>query len=54
MAPQVICRESGYDCDFMIRSENDDELIDLVRTHARGTHDTDASKSDVRGMRKTA
>ncbi len=35
-------------CEFMIRSENDDELIEFVREHANDTHDMTMSAADVR------
>lgn len=53
MAKEVACRDAGYDCDFMIRSENDDELVEMVQQHARDTHDTEMSKSDIQGAWKT-
>jgi len=36
-------------CAFQIRSEDDDELIDLVRTHADEKHDMSMSQDDVSG-----
>lgn len=53
MVKEISCREAGYDCDFQIRSENEEELIEFVQQHARETHDTDMSVSDVRGAWKT-
>ncbi|MFB6080015.1 MAG: DUF1059 domain-containing protein [Haloferacaceae archaeon] len=35
-------------CAFQVRSENDDELIELVRTHADDMHDMSMSRGDVR------
>ena len=52
MAKELSCREAGYDCDFMIRSENEDELIEMVQEHAKSTHDTEMSRSDVQGELK--
>lgn len=40
-----------YSCDacaFQVRSEDDDELIELVQNHAGEAHDMDVSKRDVR------
>lgn len=54
MAKEISCREVGYDCDFMIRDENEDELIRFVQDHARAIHDTEMSKSDIRGAWSTA
>jgi predicted small metal-binding protein len=44
MAHQFSCSA----CGFQVRSENDDELIELVRNHAGEIHDMDVSPSDVR------
>ena len=32
----------------MVRSENDDEVIEIIQEHARDTHDMQMSESDVR------
>lgn len=52
MAKQVTCRDGGYDCDFMIRSEDEDQLIQMVQQHAKETHDSELSRSDVQGLVK--
>jgi predicted small metal-binding protein len=49
MVKEVVCANSGYDCDFVIRSENEAELVEFVQEHARETHDTEMSAEDVRG-----
>ncbi|MFC6732145.1 MULTISPECIES: DUF1059 domain-containing protein [unclassified Haladaptatus] len=54
MAHQVLCRDAGNDCDFMIRSENKDELIEMVKMHAKETHGLDYSTADVEGVMKSA
>lgn len=38
------------DCDFLIRDENEDELVELVQRHAEQTHDTEMSDPDVRDL----
>lgn len=53
MAKEIVCRDAGYDCDFMIRSENEDELVEFVQRHARDTHDTDMSRSDIESAWQT-
>lgn len=50
MVKQVNCRETGMDCEFMVRDENEDELVELVRRHAERTHDIDMPESDVRNL----
>ena len=44
MAHQFTCEA----CGFQVRSEDDDEVIDLVRDHAGEKHDMELSKRDVR------
>lgn len=53
MAKELSCRDAGYDCDFMIRSEDEDQLIRFVQEHAMETHDTEMSGADVRGAWST-
>lgn len=49
MVKEVNCKEAGYeDCEFVIRDENEEELIDLVQQHSERTHNTSASREDVR------
>lgn len=44
MAREYSCSQ----CEFMIRSENDDELIEFVREHAEDAHDMSVSEDDIR------
>lgn len=42
-------REYGCSaCDFMIRSEEEDELIQMVQDHAEDVHDMSMSAGDIR------
>ncbi|MBV0925278.1 DUF1059 domain-containing protein [Halomicroarcula limicola] len=50
MTERIACREAGFDCDFTIESENEAELVDFVRIHARSTHDKDISENEIREM----
>jgi predicted small metal-binding protein len=43
MAHQYGCSE----CSFLIRSDDEDEVIDVVRTHADESHDMRVSRADV-------
>ena len=54
MVNEVSCKEAGYDCEFLIRDENEDELIELVQQHSEQTHDMSVSREDVRGLMRTA
>jgi predicted small metal-binding protein len=53
MAKQLSCRDAGMDCDFMIRSEDEDELIDFAKEHLQKAHDTQMSGADIRGAWET-
>lgn len=35
-------------CEFMIRSEDDDELIEFVQDHAEDVHDMSMEASEIR------
>lgn len=50
MVKQISCREAGMDCEFLIRDENEDELVDLVQQHAERSHNTELADSDVRDL----
>ena len=54
MAKHLTCRDAGYDCDFEIRSEDEEQLISFVKQHAMETHDAELSDSDVRGLWQSA
>jgi len=45
---------TAADCHFMIRSEHEDELIQMVKDHANEAHDMTMSDSDIRGAWTTA
>lgn len=54
MARKINCREAGFDCDFEVQSESEDEVIEFAQTHARRTHEKDLSRSDIRGYLQDA
>jgi predicted small metal-binding protein len=48
MVKEVSCIHAGFeDCEFLVRSESDAELIDFVRTHAAETHGVSVSPEHV-------
>lgn len=48
---EVNCKGAGYDdCEFLIQSENVDELVRFVQQHSEETHGQPVSPSDVRGV----
>ena len=50
MARQYSCNA----CAFRVRSEHEDEVIELVRTHADEYHDMTMSTEDVRSRLRDA
>lgn len=51
MVHELTCKGAGYeDCEFLIRSENVDELIRFVQEHAKETHGQPVTGDDVRGL----
>lgn len=53
MVKEVRCRDTGMDCEFEMRSENEEEMVDLVQQHARNTHGKEMSRDDIqRGFRE--
>lgn len=41
------------ECDFLIRSEDEDEVIEVTQRHAERTHDMAMSRGDVERLWKT-
>jgi predicted small metal-binding protein len=41
-------------CGFMIRSHDEKELIDLVKQHAKKSHNMSVSEKDIRDKMKAA
>jgi predicted small metal-binding protein len=51
MVNEVNCKGAGYDdCEFLIRSENVEELIRFVQQHSEESHGQSVSGSDVRSV----
>ncbi len=51
MAKEISCINAGFEhCEFLVRSENADEVIEFARQHARGVHDTDASRAHLENV----
>lgn len=49
MVKEVSCIHAGFeDCEFLIRSENEQELIEIVQKHAEQTHDISVSRDHVK------
>ncbi len=41
-------------CGFMVRSHDEKELIDLVKQHAKKSHNMSVSKKDIKEKMKAA
>jgi|AntRauMinimDraft_3_1070383.scaffolds.fasta_scaffold00281_5 predicted small metal-binding protein len=49
MVKEVSCIHAGFeDCEFLVRSENEPELIEFVQQHAEKTHDVSVSQDHVK------
>lgn len=49
MAKQVRCIHAGFeDCEFLLRTEDEDELVEFVRRHAERVHGVSVSAAHVR------
>lgn len=51
MAREATCPQSG--CGFMVRSNEDAEVREMIEKHATDTHDMSLSSSDVSDLIKT-
>lgn len=48
MVKEVNCKEAGFeDCEFLIRDENEDEMVELVQHHAETTHDKTVDRDTI-------
>lgn len=48
MVKEVRCIHAGFeDCEFLIRSENEAELVEIVQPHAEETHGISVSRDHV-------
>ena len=57
MYKELSCRETGADCDFLVRSEDEDEAISLASEHACRSHNiceiTPELKAKMKGSIKS-
>lgn len=53
MVKEVRCIHAGFeDCEFLIRTENEAELVEVVQRHAAETHDIEVSPDHVEKIAK--
>jgi predicted small metal-binding protein len=43
----VVCRSTGAACDFAVQTDSEEELIQMVKTHAKDRHNQDIDREDV-------
>lgn len=48
MVKEISCRGAGIDCEFLIRSEQVDEMLGFVKEHANTQHDLGVTEEDLR------
>lgn len=41
MTKALHCRDAGFDCDFVARTDDEDELMRQVALHAKSSHGID-------------
>ena len=47
-AHRLDCEKQAADCRFIIQSENEDEVIEMARTHMRDVHGQDYTEEELR------
>jgi predicted small metal-binding protein len=47
MAKVVHCRDVGFDCDGVVRSETEDEALRQVAAHAKAVHNLQTVSEEV-------
>ena len=53
MVKEISCINAGYEhCSFLVRSENEEEVIEFAQQHAMNVHDTDAPQEHLENVLK--
>jgi predicted small metal-binding protein len=39
----IHCRDLGFDCDGVVKSDNEEELLEQVAAHAKEVHDVEVT-----------
>lgn len=47
-AHRLDCEAAAADCRFIIQSENEEEAVELARTHMRDVHAKDYTEEEIR------
>jgi predicted small metal-binding protein len=48
-AHRLDCEKEAADCRFIVQFENEDEALDLARSHMKEVHGRDFSNEELRG-----
>lgn len=53
MVTEISCINAGFeDCEFLIRSESEEEVIEFAQHHAKNVHNTDAPREHLKKILK--
>ncbi len=47
-AHKLDCESAAADCRFIIQSENEQEVVELAKTHMKEVHDTEVTDDELR------
>jgi predicted small metal-binding protein len=50
---QLSCRDAGLDCDFMVRAETEDEVLEVAATHGARFHGMKEVTPDLKNKIKS-
>ncbi|MBS1263964.1 MAG: hypothetical protein MAG715_01159 [Methanonatronarchaeales archaeon] len=54
MTHKFSCRRAGNrNCNFAVESDEEDELVEMAKRHARETHDAELSRRETRNNLKS-
>jgi predicted small metal-binding protein len=53
MVKEISCINAGFeDCEFLLRSEKEEEVITFAQQHAKNVHNTDAPREHLENILK--
>ena len=50
----IVCRESGLDCDYMVRDTDEHEVLSSAQAHVKRKHNADYTFDQLRGVMREA
>lgn len=51
---QLSCRDAGADCDFLVRAETEDEVLEVAAAHGARMHGMKEVSPDLKSKIKSA